>query len=339
MMLLLCRFASSFGSSLCRDMKAVRLHKFGGVTNFQIDTIPVPTHSEDEVLVRVRAAGINPVDTYIREGAYAILPKLPAILGKEVAGVVEEVGSNIDNIKKGDRVFGCLLDGGYAEYAVCKKNHVFPLSEKLTFSQGASLYVPYFTAHRALINKCHIKAGETLLVHGASGAVGMAAVQIAKAKGVIVAGTAGTVEGMEMVKQLGADHVFNHKEKGYLNNAVAAIGGQGFDVVVENLANVNLGADLTVLNQKARVAVVGSRGSVEVNPRSLMMTESSVIGVMLMSATEEEHLEAAEEILKGIEEGWVNPVIAREYSFEEVGDAHHDIIYNRGARGKLVFIV
>lgn len=326
-----------FVSGLYRDMNAVRIHKFGGVENLKVETVPIPSITDDEVLVRVKAAGINPVDTYIRDGAYVVLPKLPAILGREVAGVIEEVGSNVNNLQKGDPVFGCLVEGGYAEYVACKKNNVFPLSKNLTFSQGAGLFVPYFTAYRALIVKCRIKSGEILLVHGASGAVGLAAVQIAKAHGLIVAGTAGTVEGMELVKKMGADHVFNHKEKGYLNNAVAAIGGMGFNVVLENLANVNLGADLTVLNQQARVAVVGSRGTVEVNPRSLMLTESSVIGVFLAGNTEEEQLEAAEAIMKGVEDGWVKPVIAKEYSLEDAAQAHQDIIYNKGARGKLVF--
>ncbi|KAJ9584619.1 hypothetical protein L9F63_021037, partial [Diploptera punctata] len=316
-------------------MRALQINKFGGPETLKIQEIPIPSVGDSDVLIRVHAAGINPVDTYIREGAYATLPKLPAILGKEIAGLVEETGKSV---RKGDRVFAWLPEnGGYAEYVTTNKENVYPLSEKLTFSQGSGLYVPYFTAYRALITKCKVKPGEVLLVHGASGAVGVAAVQIAKAYDLIVAGTAGTIEGMELVKKIGADHVFNHKEKGYLNNAVAAIGGQGFNVVLENLANVNLGADLTVLNQHARVAIVGSRGTVEVNPRSLMLTEGCVIGVMLAGATKDEIKESAEVILQGIEDGWVNPVIAQEYTLEEAAQAHHDIIHNSGARGKLVF--
>ncbi|GFG33812.1 hypothetical protein Cfor_03512 [Coptotermes formosanus] len=319
-------------------MRALRIHKFGGPDNLKLEDIPIPSVGDSEILVRVHAAGINPVDTYIREGAYAALPKLPAILGKEIAGEVEDVGEGVSSVKKGDRVFAFLPEnGGYAEYVACQQANVYPLSEKLTFSQGSGLCVPYFTAYRALVTKCHIKPGEILLVHGASGAVGIAAVQIAKAYGLTVAGTAGSIEGMDLVKKVGADHVFNHGEKGYLNNAVAAIGGRGFNVVLENLANVNLGADLTVLDQHARVAVVGCRGTVEVNPRSLMLTEGSIIGVMLAGATKEEAEETAEAILNGIDSGWVNPVVAQEYMLDEAAQAHHDIIHNSGARGKLVF--
>ncbi|PSN35328.1 hypothetical protein C0J52_17146 [Blattella germanica] len=321
---LLCWMKNGYSklSKLPQAMRAVQIQKFGGPETLKIQNIPIPSVGEQDILIRVHSAGINPVDTYIREGAYATLPSLPAILGKE----------------KGDRVFAWLPgNGGYAEYVATHKENVFPLSEKLTFSQGAGLYVPYFTAYRALITKCNIKAGEVLLVHGASGAVGIAAVQIAKAFGLVVAGTAGTIEGMELVKKIGADHVFNHKDKGYLNNAVAAIGGQGFNVVLENLANVNLGADLTVLNQHGKVAVVGSRGTVEVNPRSLMLTEGSVIGVMMAGATKDETREAAQAILKGIDAGWVSPVVAREYTLDEAALAHDEIIHSSGARGKLVF--
>ncbi|XP_069688395.1 quinone oxidoreductase-like [Periplaneta americana] len=319
-------------------MRALRIHKFGGPENLKLENIPIPPVGDSEVLVRVHAAGINPVDTYIREGAYAALPTLPAVLGREVAGQIEETGKNVSKFKKGDRVFACLPgNGGYAEYVSCEEEYVHYLAEKLSFSQGCGLYIPYFTAYRALVTKCHIKPGEVLLVHGASGAVGIAAVQLAKAYGLIVAGTAGSIEGMELLKNIGADHVFNHKEKGYLNNAVAAIGGQGFNVVLELLANVNLGADLTVLNQEARIAVVGCRGTVELNPRSLMLREGSIIGVMLGGATKEDLKKTAEVILKGIDQGWVNPIVAREYTLEEAAQAHHDIIYNSGARGKLVF--
>ncbi|XP_063244827.1 zeta-crystallin-like isoform X2 [Bacillus rossius redtenbacheri] len=321
-------------------MKAVCIHKFGGPEVLQLETTPVPAPGDDEVLIRIHAAGINPVDTYIRAGSHVLTPPLPAVLGFDVAGVVQQVGDSVTKFKEGDRVFGGLSKcGGYAEYAVSNVKKLYPLSENLSFSQGAALHTPYFTAYRALVTKCCPKEGETVLVHGASGGVGMAAVQIAKSLGLTVVGTAGSTEGMELVKKLGADHVFNHREKGYLNNAVAAVNCRGFDVVIENLANVNLGADFTVLNHNGRIAVVGSRGTVEVNPRSLMITEGSVHGVMLSQSTEEEEEEAGKVLMYGIEDGWVKPVIAREYTLEQAAQAHLDIIENPGATGKLVFTV
>nr|CAD7258495.1 unnamed protein product [Timema shepardi] len=298
-------------SSFSKVMKAVRILKYGGPEVLQIENVPIPSPAENEVLIRVHSSGINPVDTYMREGKHALSPTLPSILGRDVAGVVEEVGKNVTKFKKGDRVFaGLPNNGGYAEYATSEEKNIYPLSEKLTFNQGAAIYIPYFTAYRALVTKCRAKAGENVLIHGASGAVGNAAIQIAK--------------------KLGA-------EKGYLNNAVAAIGCLGFDVVLENLANINLSSDFSVLNNNGRIAVVGSRGTVEVNPRSLMITEGVVYGINMPISTEQELSEMGAAIVKGIEEGWVSPVVAREYKLEEAALAHHDIIHNTGTLGKLVF--
>ncbi|CAG2057497.1 unnamed protein product [Timema podura] len=294
--------------SFSKVMKAIRILKYGGPEVLQVVNVPIPSPAENEVLIRVRSSGINPVDTYMREGKHALSPTLPSILGRDVAGVVEEVGNSVTKFKKGDRVFaGLPNNGGYAEYATSEEKNVYPLSEKLTFNQGAAIYIPYFTAYRALVTKCRAKAGENVLIHGASGAVGNAAIQIAK------------------------------KEKGYLNNAVAAIGCLGFDVVLENLANVNLSSDFSVLNNNGRIAVVGSRGTVEVNPRSLMITEGVVYGINMPISTEQELSEMGAAIVKGIEEGWVSPVVAREYELEEAAQAHHDIIHNTGTLGKLVF--
>ncbi|XP_049785712.1 quinone oxidoreductase-like isoform X1 [Schistocerca cancellata] len=323
-------------AQLLKMMKAVRIHKFGGPEVLKTETIPIPSIKHNEVLIRVRAAGINPADTYIRSGGYGLLPELPAILGKDVAGEVEEVGETVKNFKKGQRVFAELQDrnGGYAEYVACPEDNVFPLAHRLTFSQGAGLYIPYVTAYRGLVTKCKAKAGQLLLVHGASGAVGVAAVQLAKSLGLTVVGTAGSSEGLELVKKVGADHVFNHRTDGYLENAVKTVGK--FDIIFENLSNVNLGADLTVMNKNASIAIVGCRGTVEINPRLIMQAEATVHGVFLYNSTSEERQAAIDNLLDGIAKGWVNPAVAKEYKFEEASQAHHDIIHTKGATGRLV---
>nr|CAD7445696.1 unnamed protein product [Timema bartmani] len=215
--------------SFSKVMKAIRILKYGGPEVLQIENVPIPSPAENEVLIRVRSSGINPVDTYMREGKHALSPTLPSILGRDVAGVVEEVGNSVTKFKKGDRVFaGLPNNGGYAEYATSEEKNVYPLSEKLTFNQGAAIYIPYFTAYRALVTnlgrgkvgspppvheitltlytrldplanranyffprektlcepaRCRAKAGENVLIHGASGAVGNAAIQIAKKLG------------------------------------------------------------------------------------------------------------------------------------------------------------
>ncbi|XP_075566331.1 quinone oxidoreductase-like isoform X2 [Pelecanus crispus] len=287
-------------------MRAVRVFEFGGpeVLKLQSDVL-IPDPKENQVLIKVHACGVNPVETYIRSGNYARKPALPYTPGSDVAGVIEGVGEHVTAFKKGDRVFTIgTISGGYADYAVAAANRVFPLSDKLDFRQGAAIGIPYFTAYRALFQKGRAKAGESVLVHGASGGVGIATCQIARACGLKVLGTAGTEEGMSMVLRNGAHQAFNHREANYID----------------------------------KIKVVGCRGPVEINPRDTMSKESSIIGVSLFLATEEERHECATALLDGIEAGWLKPIVGSEYPLEKVAKAHEDIIHSSGARGKMVLL-
>uniref|UniRef100_A0A8C5V3C5 Quinone oxidoreductase n=1 Tax=Microcebus murinus TaxID=30608 RepID=A0A8C5V3C5_MICMU len=166
-------------------MRAVRVFQFGGpeVLKLQSD-VAVPIPKDSEVLIKVHACGVNPVETYIRSGTYSRKPALPYTPGSDVAGVIEAVGDNVSAFKKGDRVFTTgTISGGYAEYALAADHTVYKLPEKLDFKQGAAIGIPYFSAYRALIHSARAKAGETVLVHGASGGVGIATCQIARAYG------------------------------------------------------------------------------------------------------------------------------------------------------------
>ena len=323
-------------------MKAVRVHRFGGPEVLQFDAdVPVPVPSSTEVLIRVKAVGVNPVETYIRSGNYAHKPDtLPFVLGSDCAGTVEEVGEKVAGFKKGDRVFTLSTTSGcYSQFAVATASRVFPLSEALSFSQGSALGVPYFTAYRALIQRARARPGDAVLVHGASGGVGVAAVQFARAYGTTVIGTAGTPEGEEVVARAGAHRVFNHRRPSYLDGVRAAAGERGVDVLVENASHVNLGRDLPLLAAGGRVAVVGSRGPVEVNPRDAMQREASVLGVMLRLAGPGELQEAARAIEVGVGEGWLRPLVGKEYRLEQAAQAHEEIVDGTGALGKLVLKV
>jgi len=323
-------------------MKAVRVHRFGGPEVLQVDTnVPVPEVGDDQVLVRVVFAGVNPVETYIREGQYSRLPDLPYTPGSDAAGYVQQLGRNVTTLKVGDRVFvsGTSTNtGSYSQYVVSDSTYVFPLHPRLSFAQGASLGVPFFTAYKALILRAETKPGETVLIHGASGAVGTAAVQIARALGAIVVGTAGTKEGMDVVTKCGAHHVFNHNHKNYDKKMVEHL-GTGFDVIIEHLANINLGHDVQMMKERARVMIVGCRGAVSINPRHLMLPEASIRGVSLGSTTPSEWSEMGAAIVAGIEAGWVSPVINKEYTMDQVAQVHHDIVHSKGAKGKLVLRV
>ncbi|NWX45531.1 QOR oxidoreductase, partial [Steatornis caripensis] len=321
-------------------MRAVRVFEFGGPEVLKLHSdVLIPDPKENQVLIKVHACGVNPVETYIRSGSYTRKPALPYTPGTDVAGVVESVGEHVTAFKKGDRVFTVgTISGGYADYAVAAANKVFPLSDKLDFRQGAAIGIPYFTAYRALCQKGRAKAGESVLVHGASGGVGIATCQIARACGLKVLGTAGTEEGMNMVLRNGAHQAFNHREANYIDKIKVCMWMKGVDIIIEMLSNVNLAADLQLLSCAGRVMVVGCRGPVEINPRDTMSKESSIIGVSLFLATEEEMHECATAALDGIEAGWLKPVVGSEYPLEKVVKAHEDIIHCSGARGKMVLL-
>ncbi|XP_054277083.1 quinone oxidoreductase-like isoform X1 [Macrosteles quadrilineatus] len=326
--------------NMSNTMKAVVIQSTGDVSVLKVESVPVPELTSNQVLVKIHAAGLNPVDTYIRGKKFGYDPKLPAILGGEAAGEIVKVGNQTGSkYKVGDRVICCLRApnyGGYAEFAACGVGDLIPLPDKLTYSQGAAVYVPYFTAYKALIARCKLQPQELVMVHGASGAVGVAATQIAKAHGATVAGSAGSEEGMKLLKDLGADVVVSHREDGHLQKVLAKTGRQGFDVILENRADINLGIDLAALGVGGRIAVVGSRGPVEVDPRNFIRAEGSVLGVNFWKITEEEFIQYSSALVAGMENGWLSPVVGKEYAMEEIQQAHTDLIKSHGAYGKLV---
>ena len=270
-------------------MKAIRVERFGEPEVMKFVEVPDLQISAGQILVQIRAAGVNPVETYIRAGTYARKPPLPYTPGSDAAGVVTAAGSDGSNFKPGDRVFlSGSLSGTYAEAAVCTPDQVHPLPEIATFAQGAALGVPYATAYRGIFQRGDVRSGETLLVHGASGGVGTAAVQLARGVGIKVFGTAGSPEGRELVQELGAELVFDHHDSGYREAIMSATQGRGVDCILEMLANVNLGADLQLLAPRGRVVVVGSRGSVEIDPRDAMMRDGDIRGMVLANASREE---------------------------------------------------
>ncbi|XP_029970709.1 quinone oxidoreductase-like [Salarias fasciatus] len=324
--------------SASRVMRAVRVTEHGAPSVLKLSAdVSVPQPGSRQVLIRVHACGVNPVETYIRAGTYARKPPLPFILGTDAAGVVEAVGEGVTAVKAGDRVFTTATESGaYAEYTVAAEDNVHKLHDALDFSQGAAIGIPYFTAYRALVQKAHAKAGETVLIHGASGGVGVAACQLARALNLTVLGTAGTPAGMELILKNGAHLAFNHREDGYTDKIMEATKGKGVDVIVEMLSNVNLSKDLQMVAQGGRITIVGSRGPIEINPRDTMAKESSIIGVALFCATPEEKKESAALFFKGMEAGWLRPVVGPKYPLEKAAQAHHDIIESPGAAGKMV---
>ncbi len=320
-------------------MKAIRVHQFGGPEVLKLEEVPDPQPGPAQVLMQVRAAGVNPVDAYIRTGTYASKPNLPYTPGSDAAGVIIAVGSDVKGFHTGDRVYGVgAKTGSYAEKALFDEASVHPLPEHVTFEQGAAIGVPYGTAYRGLLLRAEAKPAETVLVHGASGGVGTAAVQLARAAGMTVIGTAGSEAGMKLVKEQGAHHVLNHSTEGYLDELMKLTNGRGVDVIVELLANKNLAKDLTVLAKKGRVAVIGNRGTIEINPRDAMAREADIRGVTLMASTPDESRLTYAALDAGLENGTLKPVIGERIPLAEAARAHEAIMKHSGALGKIVLI-
>lgn len=318
-------------------MKAIRVHEFGGPETLRLEESADPQPGPGQVLVTVKAIGVNPVDTYIRSGGYGKRP-LPYTPGSDAAGTVDAVGEGVATVQPGDRVYlAGTITGAYAEKALCKASQVRPLPPRLSFAQGGGVHVPYYTAYYGLYDRAKARPGETLLVHGASGGVGLAAVQIARATGLTVLGTAGSEQGRRLVAGLGAHHVLDHTQEGYGDEIKALTGGQGVDVILEMLANVNLAKDLGLVAQNGRVVVIGSRGPVEIDPRLTMVKNATVLGMSLANATEGETARLHAAVGAGLANGTLTPIIAQEIPMADAPRAHEAVMAS-GARGKIVLI-
>ncbi len=319
-------------------MKAIRVHEFGDPEVMELEEVPNLTPGPGQVVVSVKAVGVNPVDSYIRAGTYAAKPPLPYTPGMDAAGTVEAVGEGVESVKVRERVYiAGTLSGAYAAQALCDASQVHRLPERVSFAQGAGVYIPYATAYRALYNRAHGQPGETVLVHGASGGVGIAAVQMARASGFTVIGTAGTEKGRKLVLEQGAHHVVDHRKEGYGEEIMALTKGRGVNVILEMLANVNLAKDLTLLALRGRVVVIGNRGSNEINPRATMQSDLGILGLTLMNATKEELVSIHAALVAGLESGTLNPVVGREMPLADAPRAHRAVM-EPGAYGKIVLI-
>lgn len=316
-------------------MNAIRVHQFGEPDVLKFETVPDPKPAEGQVLVDVRAIGVNPVETYIRAGKYG--PRqFPLTPGTDAAGVIESVGPGIARFKPGQRVYTSgSITGAYAQKLLATEAQVHPLPEKVSFEQGAALGVPYATAYYALYLRAHALAGETVFVHGASGGVGTAAVQLAHAAGMTVIGTAGTDQGRKLVAEQGADHVLDHHASDYLKQLMALTGDQGVDVVLEMAAHLNLGKVLSVVAKFGRVIVIGSRGPVEINPRDTMGRNADIRGMTLMNATPHELKGIHAALVAGLENGALRPIIGKRMKLQDAAKAHQAVL-EPGSYGKII---
>src|SRR5436190_4309596 len=327
-------------------MKAILVREHGGPEVLKLEDLPDPKPTADQVVVRLGAVGVNPVDVYIRTGAYARKPALPFIPGSDAGGDIESVGANVKTWKPGDRVFihGTAAEhthghygGAYAQKAVCNLDHLYKLPASVSFAQGAAMGVPYATAYRALFHKAQTRPGETVLIHGATGGVGIAATQIAHAHGNRVFGTGGTDEGLKSVRESGADETFNHSKAGYLDDIMKATGGKGVDVVLEMATHINLDKDLGLLATRGRIVVIGNRGRVDIDARQAMGKDAMIIGMTLFNISDPDMASINSYMMTGLANGTLKPVVGKEFPLADAAKAQ-DAVMAPGARGKIVLI-
>lgn len=327
-------------------MKAIVVREHGGPEVLKLEDVPNPKPGPDQVVVRVRAVGVNPVDVYIRSGAYARKPALPFIPGSDAGGDIDAVGANVKHVAVGDRVFvhGTAAEhtvghygGAYAERAVCRLDHIYRLPASISYAQGAAMGVPYATAYRALFHRAGARPGDLVLIHGATGGVGLAAVQIAHAQGITVLGTGGSDRGLASVRESGADFVFNHTTPNYLDDIMRATSGRGVNVILEMAAHVNLDKDLGLLAPHGRVVVIGNRSRVEIDARQLMGRDASILGMTLFNISDPDMASINAYMVAGLANGTLKPVVGREFPLADAAKAQ-DAVMAPGAHGKIVLV-
>lgn len=312
-------------------MKSIQAQQYS--EPFQLNTCPDLIADDDQILISIKVAGVNPVDTYIAAGTNNYTTTFPHTPGKDAAGIILALGKNVSGFQVGQRVYCAgTLTGANSELALASPAQVFPLSDALSFEQGACLGTPYATAWRSLFIRANCQPSETVLVHGASGGVGLAAVQLAKAAGCKVFASAGSEQGIALLKEQGADFVVNHHDPDHYQQLQQA---GAVDVVLEMLANQNLGDDLPLLNKEGRVVVIGSRGTVEINPRDLMAKDACIMGMALAHASPSQLTQIHQSLFESAEGGFIKPVISKRFPLTETTAAHLAVM-GAGAMGNIV---
>lgn len=318
------------------NLKAVQIEEFGGPEVLKTTTIEEPNPNENEVKIKLHAAGLNPNEAYTISGNYGFfVPDLPYVPGFDGAGTIEKVGKNVKHFKEGDRVFLSAFSakrntGTYAEKVVTDAEYVYPLPENVSFTEGAALGIPVFTAYRALFQKAKIKAGEIVLIHGASGSVGSTAVQMAKAVGAIVIGTSSTEEGRKRIRSLGADYALNHISKENKEELAKITQDQGPDAIIEILANANLETDTEIIADHGRVIVVGSRDTIEIDPRNLMTNQASITGMNIIYPSKEHLREIIYGVSAFLKTEAVKPLIGNKFTLDRIQEAYKDMMESSG---------
>ncbi len=318
-------------------MKAMRAHQAGGPEQLRYEDAPEPSLGDGQVLVRVRAAGINPADLVRLSGKLAPL-RFPYITGTDVCGEVEALSPGVRNVKLGDRVFGRAIAAGYAEKACVLAREAIPLPDSLSFAEGAAIPIPFYTAYYALHYKAGLKAGETVLVTAGGGGVGVAAIQLAKVAGARVITTVGSQDKAERTRELGADVAINYKQQDFAAEVLKHTDGRGVGVIVENVASDNLAADCSAVARNGRIVLIGTGTGKTANATfgvlAALLKDITFYGMSLINA-DDAIPDMAAVITKLFEAGKVKAPVSKTYHLSEAAQALNDLL-DAKVFGKLV---
>jgi NADPH2:quinone reductase len=321
-------------------MKAMRAHQFGGPEQLQFEEAPDPKVESGQLLIRVRAAGINPTDVMRLSGRFPQPFNLPYIPGIDVAGEVETVGPGASGFKKGDKVLGWAVGGGYAEKASLVAGEAALLPPSLSFPEAAAIPIPFYTAYHALHGKARLMRGETVLISAGAGGVGVAAIQLAKAAGARVITTVGSEDKAERVRELGAEATINYRTQDFATEVQRLTEGRGAEVIIESVAADNLAKDFTAVAAAGRIALIGSgtgkSADATFNVSTALRKEATICPMVVFNARALIP-EMAAALTRLFIEGKIKAVVRKTYPLSEAGQAMNDLLAGK-VIGKLVLL-
>ena len=320
-------------------MKAIVCNAFGPVEDLEYKDVPDPKAGKGQVVVDIKACGVNFPDGLIVQGLYQMKPEVPFIPGNEVAGVISEIGEGVPHLKVGQRVIALCMLGGYAEKVACAATHVMPLPDEISFAEAAGLVTAHATAHHGLKQRANIQPGETLLVTGAAGGTGLAAVQIGKQMGAKVIAVCSTQEKLDMAKANGADILINYSEVDLKSAIKDVTNGKGVDVVYECVGGDTFHACSRSMAWNGRLLVVGfAGGTIPEFPVNLSLVKGySVVGVFWGSFTQHQPQDFAQnmkELLTWYVQGKVKVVVDEALPLAQAKDALNKVM-GREVKGKM----
>jgi len=323
-------------------MKALRCYTYGPPENLVLEDIPSPEPGKGQVRIRVKACGVNFPDTLIIQGLYQFKPECPFAPGSEIAGIVDKVGEGVRQHKAGDEVFSLLGWGGFAEEVIADANVVFPKPPDMSFATAAAFLMVYGTSYHALKDRARLKEGETLLVLGAAGGVGLTAVELGKLMGARVIAAASTAEKLELCRQYGADETINYRDENLKERVKALTDGRGADVIYDPVGGDYTESALRAINWKGRYLVVGfAAGDIPSVPLNLPLLKGcQIVGVFWGSFAQREvakNLANTMQLIQWFAEGRLRPHIEATYALKDAPKALRAIM-DRKAKGKLVVL-